>query len=324
MAATDFIHKSLIGAGSRDAVSNMLVGAGIGAAANTGMGIAQGDFSVIGNATSGALLGAAGGAAARHIGAKYGSGLLAAKAAKEEVGTGFQVGMMTRKVEDPALDFWGKSTDAENLRGFMPSSGAATKAGPKAGADTSGSTQQAPVRPTTTPLPKGTNLNQHRADKIAERAAKSKEEQTSAEVRSILDEQRQEAKQLFSRDRVRDQRANRQQEKILERENKSYEQKVRQSQDNTANTRMMDAKARQSQRMFDNMEREEAQKGPALQGLRDTLSKMSGVANSKIGQQFADRNPGQKGAISRSQKAERSELRDLAKRTEPVGNVLGY
>lgn len=147
MAATDFIHKSLIGAGSRDAVSNMLVGAGIGAAANTGVGLAQGDFGVVGNATSGALLGAGGGAAMRHMGAKYGSGLMAAKAAKEEIGSGFQVGMMTRKVEEPAMDFWGKATDADNLKGFMPAGGA--KGGTKAGADTSatGSTQVPPPLP---------------------------------------------------------------------------------------------------------------------------------------------------------------------------------
>ena len=151
MAATDFIHKSLIGAGSRDAVSNMLVGAGLGAAANTGLGIAQGDFGVIGNATSGALLGAAGGAAARHMGAKYGSGLMAAKAAKEEIGSGFQVGMMTRKVEEPAMDFWGKATDADNLKGFMPSSGT-TKAGPKAGANTAGTGPQTPP-PLPNPFP---------------------------------------------------------------------------------------------------------------------------------------------------------------------------
>ena len=144
MAATDFIHRQLINAGSRDAVSNMLAGAGIGAAANTAIGVAQGDFNVIGNATSGAMLGAAGGAAARHFGSKYGSGLIAAKAAGEKVGTNFQVGMMTRKVEEPALDFWGKAGDADSLKGFMPQGGA-VKAGPKAGADTSSGSKPPPL-----------------------------------------------------------------------------------------------------------------------------------------------------------------------------------
>lgn len=152
MAATDFIHKTLINAGSRDAVSNMLTGAGVGAAANTAIGAAQGDFNVIGNATSGALLGAGAGAAARHFGAKYGSGLIAAREAGETVGTNFQVGMMTRKVEEPALDFWGKSGDSDSIKGFMPQGGA-VKAGPKAGADTSGASTSTPASSTPPPLP---------------------------------------------------------------------------------------------------------------------------------------------------------------------------
>ena len=66
----DFIHKSLLNAGSKDAVSNMLQGAALGAGANTALGAVQGDFDIIGNATSGALLGAGGGAAMRHMGDK--------------------------------------------------------------------------------------------------------------------------------------------------------------------------------------------------------------------------------------------------------------
>ena len=57
----DFIHKTLINAGGKDAVSNMLTGAAMGAGANTALGVVQGDFDIIGNATSGALLGAGGG-----------------------------------------------------------------------------------------------------------------------------------------------------------------------------------------------------------------------------------------------------------------------
>ena len=53
----------------------MLTGAAMGAGANTALGAIQGDFDIIGNATSGALLGAGGGAALRHAGDKYTAGL---------------------------------------------------------------------------------------------------------------------------------------------------------------------------------------------------------------------------------------------------------
>ena len=45
----DFIHKTLINAGGKDAVSNMLTGAAMGAGANTALGAIQGDFDIIGN-----------------------------------------------------------------------------------------------------------------------------------------------------------------------------------------------------------------------------------------------------------------------------------
>ena len=43
----DFIHKTLINAGGKDAVSNMLTGAAMGAGANTALGAIQGDFDII-------------------------------------------------------------------------------------------------------------------------------------------------------------------------------------------------------------------------------------------------------------------------------------
>lgn len=103
----DFIHKSLLSAGSKDAVTNMMQGAGIGAVANVGLGAVQGDFDVIGNATSGALLGAGGGAAARHFGSKYASGM---NAMGKEAPNTFSTTVFT-KANKEEYDFWGNNTD---------------------------------------------------------------------------------------------------------------------------------------------------------------------------------------------------------------------
>lgn len=96
----DFIHKTLINAGGKDAVSNMLTGAAMGAGA-TALGAIQGDFDIIGNATSGALLGAGGGAALRHAGDKYTSGLAAlAKAGNKDIPTNtFHTGIFTHAIK---------------------------------------------------------------------------------------------------------------------------------------------------------------------------------------------------------------------------------
>ena len=103
----DFIHKSLLSAGSKDAVTNMMQGAGIGAVANVGLGAVQGDFDVIGNATSGALLGAGGGAAARHFGSKYASGM---NVMGKEAPNTFSTTVFT-KANKEEYDFWGNNTD---------------------------------------------------------------------------------------------------------------------------------------------------------------------------------------------------------------------
>lgn len=114
----DFIHKSLLSAGSKDAVSNMLQGSAVGAVANVGLGAVQGDFDVIGNATSGALLGAGGGAAARHFGAKYTSGL---SNMGSEAPSSFRNNIFTHaKKED--YNFWENSPEmAEKSKNFMSS-----------------------------------------------------------------------------------------------------------------------------------------------------------------------------------------------------------
>lgn len=126
----DFIHKTLINAGGKDAVSNMLTGAAMGAGANTALGIVQGDFDVIGNATSGALLGAGGGAALRHAGDKYTNAL--AKMGKDAPSE-FKFSTFSNAEKD-TLDFWGSSDNLKRAQSFMPN----TPAGAKAEAPTAG------------------------------------------------------------------------------------------------------------------------------------------------------------------------------------------
>ena len=96
----DFIHKTLINAGGKDAVSNMLTGAAMGAGANTALGAIQGDFDIIGNATSGALLCAGGGAALRHAGDKYTSGIAAMQKAGKEVPGTFNTNIFTHAIKE--------------------------------------------------------------------------------------------------------------------------------------------------------------------------------------------------------------------------------
>ena len=145
----DFIHKSLLSAGSKDAVTNMMQGAGVGAVANVGLGAVQGDFDVIGNATSGALLGAGGGAAARHFGSKYASGM---HAMGEKAPNTLSTTVFTKanKAED---DFWGNNTDLlqRNQEMYDKYIGALSKK--PAGTPTQQPTQttQQPTQPPTQP-----------------------------------------------------------------------------------------------------------------------------------------------------------------------------
>lgn len=132
----DFIHKTLINAGGKDAVSNMLTGAAMGAGANTALGAIQGDFDIIGNATSGALLGAGGGAALRHAGDKYTAGL--AKMGKDAPSE-FKFSTFSNAEKD-SLNFMGSEEGlkrAQAMASNIPSS--ASNAGAKAEAPTGGS-----------------------------------------------------------------------------------------------------------------------------------------------------------------------------------------
>ena len=136
----DFIHKTLINAGGKDAVSNMLTGAAMGAGANTALGAVQGDFDIIGNATSGALLGAGGGAALRHAGDKYTSGIAAMQKAGKEVPGTFNTNIFTHAIKEES-DFMGNPEMMKRAQGMagMPSAKGATTNAPTGGSVNTGS-----------------------------------------------------------------------------------------------------------------------------------------------------------------------------------------
>ena len=118
----DFIHKSLLNAGSKDAVSNMLQGAAIGAGANTAIGAVQGDFDIVGNATSGALLGAGGGAAMRHMGDKYSSAIANMREQGIKGSDSFSVNHFTHAIKEEG-NFWGDPDLMKRAQGLAPSTG---------------------------------------------------------------------------------------------------------------------------------------------------------------------------------------------------------
>ena len=118
----DFIHKSLLNAGSKDAVSNMLQGAALGAGANTALGAVQGDFDIVGNATSGALLGAGGGAAMRHMGDKYASAIANMRKQGIKGSDSFSTTHFTHAIKEEA-DFMGNPEMMKRAQSFMPAGG---------------------------------------------------------------------------------------------------------------------------------------------------------------------------------------------------------
>ena len=125
MAAGDFIHKQLISAASKDALSSMGIGAGIGAGVGAANSLITGNDTLLGGATSGAIMGAGAGAAYRYAGAKYGSGLMAA--AKEGADTGkFNTTFFTRATKDDFnMGFMGSADDAGHMKPFMDAAGMA-------------------------------------------------------------------------------------------------------------------------------------------------------------------------------------------------------
>ena len=118
----------------------MLTGAAMGAGANTALGAIQGDFDIIGNATSGALLGAGGGAALRHAGDKYTSGIAAMQKAGKEVPGTFSTNIFTHAIKEEA-DFMGNPEMMKRAQGMagMPSAKGATTNTPTGGSVNTGS-----------------------------------------------------------------------------------------------------------------------------------------------------------------------------------------
>ena len=118
----------------------MLTGAAMGAGANTALGVVQGDFDIIGNATSGALLGAGGGAALRHAGDKYTSGIAAMQKAGKEVPGTFNTNIFTHAIKEEA-DFMGNPEMMKRAQGMagMSSAKGATTNTPTGGSVNTGS-----------------------------------------------------------------------------------------------------------------------------------------------------------------------------------------
>lgn len=139
MAAMDFMHKQLINAASKDALGSIGMGAGIGAGVGAANALITGNDSLLGGATSGAMLGAVGGAGMRYAGAKYGAGF----AANAEKNTGKYDQTLFSKAEKP-FSFMGNSeADQAALTSALksaPNAGApgATTATAAAGKVTSG------------------------------------------------------------------------------------------------------------------------------------------------------------------------------------------
>ena len=142
----DFIHGSLVKAASTDGIETMLKGAGIGAGANVGIGAVQGDFDVIGNAFSGAALGAGAGAALRYGAMRYGSNLMAGKSANV---TKLDTNIFTKPDEANAMKFFGDDDNtrkfASEASNYMPTGKAASTEGTKTGATATDGSQTGKV-----------------------------------------------------------------------------------------------------------------------------------------------------------------------------------
>lgn len=110
MAAMDFMHKQLISAAGRDALTSMGAGAGIGAGVGAANALVTGNDSLLGGATSGAMLGAAGGAAMRYAGTRYGANYAAGVASGTSANTGkLDFSMFSKKENVSPFDFMSNS-----------------------------------------------------------------------------------------------------------------------------------------------------------------------------------------------------------------------
>lgn len=165
MAAGDFIHKQLVGAAGRDALSTMGIGAGMGAGVGAANALITGNDSLIGGATSGAMLGAGAGAAMRYAGAKYGAGF----AANAEKNTGKFDQTLFSKAEKP-FSFMGNSeADQAALTSALKSAPNAGAPGATTATAAAGKVTSDAKKPRM--LEQGTNLVEHQQEKQAKLAA---------------------------------------------------------------------------------------------------------------------------------------------------------
>ena len=162
----DFMHKQLINAASRDALGSIGMGAGIGAGVGAASSLITGNDSLLGGATSGAMLGAAGGAGMRYAGTKYGAGF-AANAGKN---TGKFDQTLFSKAEKP-FSFMGNSeADQAALTSALKSAPNAGAPGATTVTADAGKVTSEAKKPRM--LEQGTNLVEYQQEKQAAIAAK--------------------------------------------------------------------------------------------------------------------------------------------------------
>ena len=163
----DFMHKQLINAASKDALGSIGMGAGIGAGVGAASSLITGNDSLLGGATSGAMLGAAGGAGMRYAGTKYGAGF----AANAEKNTGKFDQTLFSKAEKP-FSFMGNSeADQAALTSALKSAPNAGAPGATTATAAAGKVTSEAKKPRM--LEQGTNLVEHQQEKQAAIAAKA-------------------------------------------------------------------------------------------------------------------------------------------------------
>ena len=171
MAIGDFMHKQLINAASRDALSTIGASAAVGGGAGAVNGLLSDNDTMIGGALSGAMLGAGAGVGLRYAGNKYGAGILAEAKANNETGK-FNTNFFTKAGKDEGLDFFGDHSAAMAVH--REAANKTADAAPSAGSAVAQEVNKAgeppvagPVSSSTTKLPRGTNLVEHQKNKVA-------------------------------------------------------------------------------------------------------------------------------------------------------------
>lgn len=181
MAALDFMHKQLINAASKDALGSIGMGAGIGAGVGAANALITGNDSLLGGATSGAMLGAAGGAGMRYAGTKYGAGMadIIGDGARKDTGK-FSISTFSRPETKP-FNFW-KNSDADNAAMARVR---ANVVEPGSGTGAAGAQNPVAGNVNTTMLPKGTNLKTHQAEKMQTKQAMQNADEYTAYQNSL-------------------------------------------------------------------------------------------------------------------------------------------